>query len=170
MPSQPAARPVRIAVVGERAASPENIAAAHAVGAAVARRGGIVVCGGMGGVMQAASEGCTACGGLVIGILPTADAGDANPYVGVPIVTGLGEGRNVLIARTAEAMIAVGGSYGTLSEIALALRFAVPVIGLRTWELQAPAHQDDPIVRASTPEDAVEKAWQLALRGRERNV
>jgi len=159
-------RPVRIAVVGERATSDENRASARAIGAEIGRRGGVLVCGAMGGVMEAAAEGCAAEHGLVVGIVPTADAADANPFVAIPVVTGMGEGRNVIIARTAEAMIAVGGSYGTLSEIALALRAGVPVVGLATWRFEAPAQGSDSVVRASSASEAVDRAWSLALERR----
>jgi uncharacterized protein (TIGR00725 family) len=120
----------------------------------------------MGGVMEAAAEGAAAAGGTVIGILPTADAADANAYVAIPVVTGMGEARNAIIARSADAMIAIGGSYGTLSEIALALRFGVPVIGIGTWRVDAPSVDVDPIIRARSPDEAVARACDLAQRRR----
>jgi uncharacterized protein (TIGR00725 family) len=116
----------------------------------------------MGGVMRAAAQGCRAEGGVVVGIVPTDSAADADPSVTIPVVTGMGEARNAIVAKTAEVMIAVGGSFGTLSEIALALRAGVPVVGLNTWRLQSPAHPTDPVVRVSTAEDAMERAWALA--------
>lgn len=159
-------RPLRIAVVGERNASADLLAAAEVIGREIARRGGVVVCGGMEGVMEAASRGATAAQGVVVGVLPGPTAGDGNAYVTIPIVTGMGEGRNIIIARTAEAMIAVGGAYGTLSEIAYALNLGVPVIGYQTWVLQRAGQTSDPIRRAETPQEAVEVAWAAALERR----
>ena len=115
----------------------------------------MVVCGGLGGAMEAACRGAKEAGGTTLGILPGIDRRDANPYVDVAVATGLGEGRNVLVVRTADAVIAVGGTYGTLSEIALALRAQIPVVGLGTWELVRNGRRDEGIVRADTPEDAV---------------
>jgi len=135
---------------------------AEAVGRALAGRGAALVCGGMGGVMEAACRGAKSAGGLTIGVLPGTDRSEANPYVDVPIVTGLRCARNVIIARTAQAVIAVAGSYGTLSEIAFALNFGKPVVGLSTWEAQREGRPPAPIVRASTPEEAVERALELA--------
>jgi len=154
--------PVRIGVIGERRASAEMLAAAEEVGREIARRGGVVVCGGMEGVMEAASRGAARAGGTVVGILPGSSAASGNACVTIPIVTGMGEGRNIIIARTAEALIAIGGAYGTLSEIAHALNLGVPVIGLRTWELHRPGEQTDPIRRAATPLQAVQWAWAAA--------
>jgi len=122
-----------IAVIGARRCNAATYALAEQVGYELARRGAIVVCGGLGGVMQAACQGAQRAGGFTIGILPGKNPRDANPYVDIPIVTGLGEARNSIVVRTARAVIAVGGEYGTLSEIAFALKFGIPVIGLETW-------------------------------------
>jgi uncharacterized protein (TIGR00725 family) len=150
----------RIAVIGERDASRSLLQDAEDVGREVALRGAILVCGGMGGVMDAAARGCANAGGCVVGIIPTADANDANDYVAVPIVTGMGEGRNIIVVRSAQAVIAVGGSYGTLSEIALALRLGIPVIGLHTWLFSRERPDEaDPVIRVTTAADAVEAAW-----------
>jgi uncharacterized protein (TIGR00725 family) len=151
-----------IAVIGGSSATPEEAAAAEAVGRALAEGGAVLVCGGRGGVMEAACRGARAAGGLTVGILPGADRRQANPYVDVPIVTGLGEARNAVVARTAQAVIAIGGSYGTLSEIAFALQFGVPVVGLETWKAQRQAHPPAPIVYAETPEEAASRALELA--------
>lgn len=151
-----------VGVIGEQDASPSAFAAAEEVGTLIARRGGTVVCGGLGGVMEAAARGCSSAGGTVIGLLPGERAADANRYVTIPIPTGMGEARNVILVRTAQVVIAVGGAYGTLSEIALALRFGVPVIGLDTWSLSKPGDFKDPIIRVRTPAEAVERAWQAA--------
>jgi uncharacterized protein (TIGR00725 family) len=151
-----------IAVVGGSTATAEEAAVAEAVGRALAEAGAVLLCGGRGGVMEAACRGAKAAGGLTIGILPGTDRSQANPYVDVPIVTGLGEARNAVVARTAQAVIAIGGSYGTLSEIAFALRFGVPVVGLKTWEVRREAHPPAPIVYVDTPEEAVVRALELA--------
>lgn len=158
--------PLRIAVVGERNATADLLAAAEVIGREIARRGGVVVCGGMEGVMEAVSRGATAAQGVVVGVLPGSAAGDGNAYVTIPIVTGMGEGRNIIIARTAEAMIAVGGAYGTLSEIAYALSLGVPVVGFQTWVLQRAGQTADPIRRAESAQEAVEAAWTAAMERR----
>ncbi|MDQ7801854.1 MAG: TIGR00725 family protein [Armatimonadota bacterium] len=155
-------RRLHIGVIGEQDARPEMCRMAEQVGREIARRGGVLVCGGLGGVMEAAARGAVEEGGLVVGILPGTRAEEANPYVGVPVVTGLGEARNVIVVRTSDAVVAVGGSYGTLSEIAYALKLGVPVVGLGTWELSRPGLQGDPIVRARDAAEAVALAWELA--------
>lgn len=148
-----------VAVVGPSEGSADELAAAEHVGRGVAERGAVLVCGGLGGAMEAACRGAKQAGGTTLGILPGSDRGDANPYVDVAVATGLAEGRNALVVRTADAVIAVGGAYGTLSEIALALRAQVPVVGLLTWELARQGVRDEAIVRAETPEDAVGLAF-----------
>ena len=147
-----------IAVIGGARPTPEEAAIAEAVGRAVAESGATLICGGLGGVMEAACRGAKSAGGLTVGILPGTDPGEANPYVDIPIVTGLRCARNVIIARTAQAVIAVGGSYGTLSEMAYAINFGKPVVGLGTWEINRPGHPPAPITRAATPQEAVERA------------
>jgi len=153
-----------VAVIGGSAPTVEEAAAAEAVGRALAEGGAILICGGRGGVMEAACRGAKAASGLTIGILPGTDRGEANPYVDVPIVTGIGEARNGIIARTAQAVIAIGGSYGTLSEIGFALAFGVPVVGLGTWEVRREGHPPVPIIHAATPEEAASHALALARR------
>ena len=147
-----------MAVVGPNEGSPAELAAAERVGRGLAERGTVVVCGGLGGAMEAACRGAKSAGGATLGILPGADRGDANPYVDLAVATGLQEGRNALVVRAADAVIAVGGAYGTLSEIALALRAGTPVIGLATWELARGGRPDEAIIRADSPEHAVELA------------
>jgi len=151
-----------IGVIGAGFCSAEIAALAEEVGREIARRGAVLVCGGLGGVMEAACRGAKAEGGLTIGILPGTNRHEANPYVDIPIVTGLGEARNVIVVRTAQAVIAVAGEYGTLSEIAYALKFGIPVIGLRTWQLFQGGKERRDIVVASNPKEAVEKAIALA--------
>jgi uncharacterized protein (TIGR00725 family) len=125
------------------------VTAAEAVGRGLAARGAVVVCGGLGGAMEAACRGAKEAGGMTVGLLPGLDRRDANPYVDVAVTTGLGEARNALVVRAADALIAVGGGYGTLSELGLALRTGKRVVGLGTWEI-------DGIEPASSPEEAVE--------------
>jgi hypothetical protein len=161
--SSGALRPI-VAVIGGGRATAEEAAAAEAVGQALAEAGAVVVCGGRGGVMEAACRGAKVAGGLTIGILPGARRDEANPYVDVPIVTGLGTARNAVIAQTAQAVVAVGGSYGTLSEIALALVFGVPVVGLETWEVSRAGHPPAPIAYAATPAEAAAQALALTRR------
>jgi uncharacterized protein (TIGR00725 family) len=128
---------------------------AERVGAGLAAAGAIVITGGGSGVMEGASRGAAQAGGLVVGILPGGDRAGANPWVGVALPTGLGELRNGLIVRSADALVAVGGAYGTLSEIALALTAGVPVVGLDTWAI-------DGVRSAASATDAVATALKLA--------
>jgi len=124
-------------------------------------RGAILVCGGLGGVMEAACKGAQSEGGVTIGILPGENRQAANPYVQIPIVTGIGYARNVAVVKSAQAVIAIGGSYGTLSEIGHALRSGIPVIGLNTWSLSRNGQQDNSIILAQNPTEAVNKALNL---------
>jgi uncharacterized protein (TIGR00725 family) len=123
-------------VVGSGDADRQAEAVAEDVGRGLAQHGAIVVCGGLGGVMEAACRGAKEHGGTTVGILPGLDRRDANRWVDVAIATGLGEARNALVARAADALVAVSGGFGTLSEIALALRTGTPVIGVATWEIE----------------------------------
>ncbi len=151
-----------VAVIGSAICNEEIAALAYEVGREIARRGAMLVCGGRGGVMEAACRGAKEAGGLTVGILPGTDRREANPFVDVPIATGLGEGRNALIVRTADAVIAVSGGYGTLSEIGLALKMGRPVVGLATWELSYGGQPVQAIVQANTPAQAVDLAFALA--------
>lgn len=134
---------------------------AEEVGRQLAQQGVILVCGGLGGVMEAACRGAAAEGGTTIGILPGDSPRAANAYVQIPIVTGVGYARNLSVVKSAEAVIAVGGSYGTLSEIAYALQSGIPVIGLNTWSLSRNGQQDNSIILAENPTSAVNKAINL---------
>ena len=145
-------------MAGSGEAPPADLEAAERVGRTLAARGAVVVCGGRGGVMEAACRGAKEGGGTTLGILPGLDRADANPYVDVAVPTGLGEARNALVVRAADALIAVGGEWGTLSEIALAKRADKRVVGLGTWELSRAGGPVDGIVAASDPEEAVELA------------
>jgi hypothetical protein len=124
-------QPIRIAIAGAGICGPDLVATAEDVGRAVADAGAVLICGGLGGVMEAAARGAAEAGGLTIGILPGADARAANPYIRIPLPTGMGEMRNVLVARTADAVIAIGGAWGTLSEVSMARKCGVPVVLLR---------------------------------------
>ena len=157
-------RPLRIGVMGPGTCSPAEARAARAVGRRIAERGGILVCGGGGGVMEATSRGAQEAGGLVLGILPSESETTANPYVGIPIVTGLGNARNAVNVLTSHALIAIAGGPGTLSEIALALKVGTPVVGLRTWSfsMSGSSGLQPGIFTARTPREAVEQAFQLA--------
>ena len=153
-PSHPPA-PV-VGVIGESQFSdPSHEAAAEETGRLIAKSGWVLVCGGLTGVMEAACRGARTAGGLTVGILPNDDRDEANPYVTVAVPTGLGQGRNVVIALMADAVIAVGGGYGTLSEIGHALRAGKPVVGLQTWEATRPG-QRAPVTSVHTPQEAVE--------------
>jgi uncharacterized protein (TIGR00725 family) len=159
----------QIAVVGGSEATEPVRALATELGAALAAAGAIVVCGGLGGVMAAACQGAKSVGGVTVGILPGRDAAAANPWVDVVIASGLGEARNALVVGSAAAVIAIGGEYGTLSEIALALRAGVPVIGLRTWSLVRPDGADDTgIVSAGSPTEAAAFAMSVGTERTER--
>jgi uncharacterized protein (TIGR00725 family) len=158
---------VHVGVIGEGVCSARVARQAERVGAAIARAGAVLLCGGLRGVMEAASRGAAGAGGTVVGLLPGFRAGDANRWVTIPIVTGMDQARNVVLVRSCDAVIALGGRYGTLSEIALALKLGIPVVGLRTWRLRQPEGRRVPLLTAATPEDAVARALRaVARRGR----
>ena len=154
-----------ISVIGAGRCDAATAQVAEAVGRELARRGAVLVCGGLGGVMEAACRGARQAGGHTIGILPGTDPHDANPYVEVVIPTGFGEARNLIVVRTGQAVIAIAGEYGTLTEIAHALKMRKPVIGLNTWRLLKDGEEDQGIVPAATAEEAVELALR-AISGR----
>jgi uncharacterized protein (TIGR00725 family) len=149
-----------IAVIGGSSCTKDEWAIAHETGQLLAGRGAIVVCGGLGGVMEAAAQGAKANRGVTVGILPGTDPAAANPYIDVPLATGLGEMRNLLIVRVAQALIAIGGGIGTLAEIALAQRTAKPVIGLHDSFRNAIE-----MPRAAGAAEAVEWALERAHSG-----
>ena len=152
-----------IAVIGGDSPSPDVLPNAEAVGKEVASRGHTLVCGGRGGVMEAACKGAREAGGHTIGILPGPDTSGANEYVEFAIATNMGFARNAIIALTADVLIAIDGSYGTLSEIAMALGYGKPVVGLDTWRLTPGSGvEDDRILRAESPAQAVERAIAAA--------
>jgi len=158
----PARRPLRIAVIGGGRCSSREAERAEEVGRRVAEAGAVLVSGGLSGVMAAACRGARASGGLTVGILPGARAAEANPDVVIPIPTGMGEARNALVVQSADAVVAVGGELGTLSEIAFALRAGKPVVGLGSWELDPARTGGREILPAETPEEAVGLALEKA--------
>ncbi len=147
-----------VGVIGAGKAKPELMFLAEEVGRLLAKEGIIVITGGLGGVMEAACRGAVCEGGITVGILPTLRKEDANPYVKIAIPTGMGEMRNALIVRASDALIAIGGEYGTLSEIALALKVGKPVIGLKTWDIPG-------VINASSPADAIELVLCKKIKG-----
>jgi uncharacterized protein (TIGR00725 family) len=151
------AQAVRVAVCGGGLAGAQDLELAEEVGRRLGEAGAVVICGGLGGVMEAVARGASEAGGLTIGILPGTSAADANRYIALPLATGMGEGRNVLVVRTADVVIAIGGEWGTLAEIALARKLGVPVVLLRPtraagWGLP----------EAASAEEAVGMALSLA--------
>jgi uncharacterized protein (TIGR00725 family) len=149
---------VYVGVAGAGAPSREEESIAEELGRILAERGAVVICGGLDGVMAAVCRGARSAGGHTVGILPGEDRGDANPFVDVAIPTGMGEARNALIARSCDALIAIGGEFGTLSEIALALKIGRPVVGIGTWTIERAGVSIDPILRADDAAQAVELA------------
>jgi uncharacterized protein (TIGR00725 family) len=154
-------RPVYVAVIGASSARPEDLEQAHAAGRRLAELGAIVVTGGRGGVMEAASRGAKEVGGQTVGILPGLDRSDANAYLDISLPTGLGEMRNALVARAAEAVVAIGGAWGTLAEVAFARAAGTPVFGVGSWELG-----EDGVIAVDTGADAAERAVAAVTEGR----
>jgi len=152
---------MHIGVMGPGFPDPEAEALAEETGRLIAEAGAVLVCGGLGGAMEAASRGAKNAGGLVVGILPGFSARDANPYVDIPIVTGMAHARNMINVLTSDAVIAIKGAAGTLSEIALALKCNRPVIGMKSFDLEKAGLDDELFHTADTPRHAVELAVSL---------
>ena len=144
-----------ISVIGGSRASAADLAAAEEVGRELAKAGAAVVCGGLGGVMEAACKGAAEARGMTIGILPGEHRETANPYVQIPIVTGMGFTRNSIVAKCGQAIIAIGGSYGTLSEIAYARLAGIPIVGIDTWDFSRRGEAEDFIIRVKDASEAV---------------
>ncbi len=157
--------PIYIAVCGPGVATEAEEAWAEEIGRLLAGAGAVVVCGGMTGVMDAVARGAEAEGGVSIGILPTRDRAGAGPHLTYAIPTGMGETRNALVVRAADAVIAITGEFGTLSEIAFALKIGIPVVGLATWELHRRGEWVQAFPMAGTPAEAVAVALRLAQPG-----
>ncbi len=143
-----------IGVIGGNQCSPQTAKIAEEVGRRIAEKGGVLICGGLGGVMEAAAMGAKQAGGQTIGILPNGKTDSANPYIDFPIATGMGYARNVIIVKTADVLIAIDGSYGTLSEVAYSLVFEKQVISLGSWEV------DPKVLRAKDSQEAVDMAFR----------
>ena len=152
-------------MVGPGTATDEEATAAEEVGRCVAVAGAVLVCGGLSGVMEAACRGAVEAGGLTVGLLPGDDRDAANPWVSVALPTGLGEARNVLLVRAAQAVVAIGGGWGTLSEIALALRAGKAVVGIDTWLPAAERAPGPGVVAASNPRAAVDLVLEAVRSG-----
>lgn len=152
-------------MIGAGSGDDELLASAEEVGRRIAEAGAVLITGGMGGVMEAASRGASEAGGTAIGVIPTSDPADANQHVTHAVATGVGQARNLAVVGSGDAVIAVGGEWGTLSEIALARKLGRPVVALRSWPLRNRAGTELGIVEAGTPEAAVEAALS-SLRSR----
>lgn len=165
MPGSAGDRPY-VAVIGSAGGDERSWSLAEQVGRGLGERGAVLVCGGLGGVMEAACRGAKGAGGTTVGVLSGSDRRLANAWVDVALATGIGEARNAIVAGAADVVIAVSGEWGTLSEIGLALRAGKPVVGLETWELARPGVEPaGGIVRVSTPEEAVKTALGLCAGG-----
>ena len=149
---------MQVAVIGPGEASEDECRTAHAVGAGLAAAGALVVTGGLGGVMEAATTGARTAGGLTLAILPGDDPTAARGQPSVVVASGIGEVRNALVVRAADAVVAIGGGWGTLSEVALAVRRGTPVVGVGTWglgeDLDRLGHPD-PVRRAADADEAL---------------
>jgi uncharacterized protein (TIGR00725 family) len=146
---------MQIGVIGASRCSTEVAELAEEVGMEIGRKGAVLICGGLGGVMESASKGAKEAGGLTIGILPGTSKEEANGYIDIPIVTGLGHARNVVIAHSSDSIIAISGEHGTLSEIAIGLKLKKTIIGLNTWDIKG-------IIQVKTAAEAVEKAIKIS--------
>ena len=155
----PAKKKPVIAVIGGSHCTAEEAIVAETIGREIAKRGAILLCGGLGGIMEAACRGAHSADGTTIGILPGENIETANPYVKIAIATGLGEARNLAIVKSAQVIIAIAGEYGTLSEIAFALKNNKPVIGLNTWTLSRSGRKIKSVIQAKDALDAVDRAF-----------
>ena len=151
-----------VGVAGASQPEPPLLDQAELLGRRLAEAGAIVVCGGGPGVMEAVCRGAQSAGGTTVGLLPGLDRAEGNPYLTISVPTGLGQGRNLLLVRSSDALVAVGGGFGTLSEIALALRTGVPVVGLATWSLQLDGHPVEAFPVAGDADTAARLALEAA--------
>jgi uncharacterized protein (TIGR00725 family) len=149
-----------VAVCGESDPQTSLADLAFEVGRGIGERGAVLICGGMTGVMEHAARGARVAGGLTIGLLASEDPDDANPYIDVAIATGIGDSRNAILARTADGVIAIGGGLGTLSEIALALRNRLPIVGIRTWRFDRDGRTEPDLPVAANPTEALDWLFQ----------
>jgi len=155
-----------IAVIGASSCSAEEADLAETVGELLAQNGATIICGGLSGVMEAVCRGAKSKSGLTVGVLPGEDSSMANPWIDIPIATGIGYARNMAVVKSAQAVIAIGGNYGTLSEMAYALKRGIPIIGLNTWSLSRNGREVDVIIRVNNAIEAVDKAVSLAKKGK----
>jgi uncharacterized protein (TIGR00725 family) len=146
-----------ISVIGAASCDKETYRIAEEIGKLIAQKGATLITGGLGGVMEAASRGAKGSGGITVGILPGFSKEEANKFVDIPITTGLSHARNIIVAGSADAVIAISGEYGTLSEIAIALKLGKPVIGIRTWD------NIGGVINVHSPEEAVNKVFELIV-------
>ena len=151
-----------VAVIGSSACSSREQALAEEVGALLAAQGAIVVCGGLDGVMAAVCRGARSRGGFTVGILPGNDRSSANEWVSLPIVTGIGQARNIAVVRSSQVVIAIGGAYGTLAEMAFALNSGIPIIGIDTWRMAQNGIGPSPVIEVGSAKEAVDTAVRLA--------
>ena len=154
-----------ISVIGANNPTEDDAKLAREVGREIAKRGAVLICGGLSGVMLESAKGAKDVGGITVGILPREEPETANPFIDIPIVTGLGHARNVIVAYSGNAVIAVGGKLGTLSEIVFALLKEKPVIGINTWQLEESRTYDNNIIPAKSAKEAVNKAFDLIRNG-----
>lgn len=145
---------VFIGVIGAGKCSKKIYNLAYEVGKGIAKKGGVLVCGGLGGVMEGAAKGAKENGGLTVGILPGDRIDEANPYIDIPIATGIGEARNLVVVRSSDAVIALPGKYGTLSELAFCLKLEKPVVGLSTWQVS------EKMPQTKNPKEALKSVFQ----------
>lgn len=151
-------RRLQIGVIGASHCDSEIAELAYQVGREIGKRGAILLCGGLGGVMESSARGISEVGGIAIGIIPTYSKDDANKFIGITITTGIGHARNVIIVSSSDGLIAIGGEYGTLSEIAFALKMNKPIVGLKTWDIPG-------IIKTSTATEAVETLFEIINKG-----
>jgi uncharacterized protein (TIGR00725 family) len=157
---------IYVSVVGGSVFEDEACEHAERIGRLLAQREAVVVCGGLTGVMEAVCRGAKSENGMTVGLLPGESRAEANSYVDIALPTGLGEMRNMLVVRAADVVMAIGGEFGTLSEVAFALRIGKPVVGLGTWELAKGGKTDTTIDRVNSPEEAVDRIFEVARAGR----
>ncbi|NIP29147.1 MAG: TIGR00725 family protein [Candidatus Dadabacteria bacterium] len=149
-----------IGVIGNSNPNKKEYEIAVNIGSLIAQNDCILVCGGLGGVMEGASKGAKLNGGTTIGIIPGNDKNSCNKYIDIPIVTGFGEARNVIVVKTSHSIIAIGGSFGTLSEISFALKYKIPIVGINTWDVS------EKIIKHTDPNEAFKTAYELAVNAR----
>jgi len=159
-----ARKPIIAVIGGGSTVSPEGSALAEEVGFLIARADAVLICGGLNGVMEASAKGAKRGGGLTIGVLPTGDKADANAFIDLPIATAMSTARNLVIVRTADAIIAINGSYGTLSEMAHAFDLGKTVFALKTWPMEKTGVESHLFVPVATPREAVDRALEYAGR------